>query len=39
VQFNEVDAGAFRRASQPLLAYYRRDPDIDQLYQRIRALA
>lgn len=39
VRFNDVDIPAFRRAAQPLLAAYRRDPVIDDLYARIRALA
>jgi tripartite ATP-independent transporter DctP family solute receptor len=39
VQFNEVDIPAFRTAAQPLLAEYRRDPVIDELYRRIRELA
>jgi len=39
VRFNEVDIPAFRRAAQPLLAQYRRDALIDDLYARIRALA
>jgi len=39
VRFNDVDIPAFRRAAQPLLAEYRRDPRIDDLYRRIRELA
>jgi tripartite ATP-independent transporter DctP family solute receptor len=39
VRFNDVDIPAFRRAAQPLLAEYRRDSVIDELYGRIRALA
>src|SRR5688572_16772627 len=39
VQFNDVDIPAFRRAAQPVLTEYRRDPDIDALYRRIRELA
>jgi tripartite ATP-independent transporter DctP family solute receptor len=39
VQFNEVDTAAFRAASEPLLAQYRRNPAIDTLYRRIRELA
>jgi tripartite ATP-independent transporter DctP family solute receptor len=39
VQFNDVDVPAFRAAAQPLLDAYRRDPQIDALYRRIRELA
>jgi tripartite ATP-independent transporter DctP family solute receptor len=39
VRFNDVDQAAFREAAAPLLAAYRRDPQIDTLYRRIRDLA
>ena len=39
VKFNEVDTAAFRAASEPLLAQYRRNPAIEALYRRIRELA
>ncbi|HEV8693201.1 MAG TPA: TRAP transporter substrate-binding protein [Lysobacter sp.] len=39
VHFNAVDIPVFRRAAQPLLAEYRRNIAIDDLYRRIRALA
>jgi tripartite ATP-independent transporter DctP family solute receptor len=39
VKFNEVDMPAFRAAAAPLLAEYRRQPDIEALYRRIRDFA
>ncbi|MFT3754701.1 MAG: TRAP transporter substrate-binding protein [Pseudoxanthomonas sp.] len=39
VKFNDADLDAFRAAAQPLLDEYRRDPDIEALYQRIREFA
>ncbi|RPE75925.1 TRAP transporter substrate-binding protein [Vulcaniibacterium tengchongense] len=39
VHMNEVDMAAFRRAAQPLLDEYLRQPEIDALYRKIRALA
>lgn len=39
VRFNDVDIPAFRHAAQPLLAEYRRNSVIEELYGRIRALA
>jgi tripartite ATP-independent transporter DctP family solute receptor len=39
VQFNEVDVDAFRKAAGPLLAQYRRDPELEALYRRIRDFA
>lgn len=39
VEANDVDIAAFRRAAEPLLAGYRREPGIDALYRRIRAIA
>jgi tripartite ATP-independent transporter DctP family solute receptor len=39
LRINDVDFSAFRRASQPILREYRKDPDIDNLYRAIRAMA
>jgi len=39
VNTNEVDIAAFRRAAQPLLDAYHRDPAIEDMTRRIRALA
>lgn len=39
VRFDEVDMPAFRRAAQPLLDEYLRQPDIAALLRRIRAQA
>jgi tripartite ATP-independent transporter DctP family solute receptor len=39
VQANDVDVDAFRAASRPMLQEYLRNPDIDALHRRIRALA
>ena len=39
VRFNDCDIPAFRRAAQPLLDVYHRDPAIEDLTRRIRALA
>lgn len=39
VEANDVDMDAFRKAAAPLLAEYRRDPAVDALYRRIRAMA
>ena len=39
VQANDCDIPAFRRAAQPLLDAYQRDPAIADLTRRIRALA
>ena len=39
VKANAVDIPAFRRAAQPLLDAYHRDPAIEALTRRIRALA
>jgi tripartite ATP-independent transporter DctP family solute receptor len=39
VKFNQVDMAAFRAAAAPLLARYRRQPDIETLYRRIRDVA
>ena len=36
VKINDADLPAFRRASEPLLVDYRRNPAIDSLYRRIR---
>lgn len=36
VEINDADLAAFRRAAEPLLVEYRRDPAIDSLYRRIR---
>ena len=36
---NDCDIPAFRRAAQPLLDAYQRDPAIADLTRRIRALA
>jgi hypothetical protein len=36
---SEVDIGAFRAAAAPLLAEYRRDPQLDSLYTSIQSLA
>jgi tripartite ATP-independent transporter DctP family solute receptor len=36
---NEVDLPAFRKAAQPLLDKYHRQPEIESLYRRIRDLA
>lgn len=38
-QLNQVDMPAFRRAAQPLLDEYLRQPDIAALHRRIRDLA
>lgn len=39
VRFNACDIAAFRRAAQPLLDDYHRNPAIEDLTRRIRALA
>ena len=39
VGFNDCNIPAFQRAAQPLLDAYRRNPAIDDLTRRIRALA
>jgi tripartite ATP-independent transporter DctP family solute receptor len=39
VQANDVDIDAFRAAARPMLQEYLRNPDIDALHRRIRALA
>lgn len=39
VKANQVDLPAFRRAAQPLLDAYHRDPAIEDLSRRIRALS
>jgi len=39
VAVNEVDMPAFRKAAAPLLAEYRRQPEIEALYRRIRDFA
>ncbi|QNH14964.1 C4-dicarboxylate ABC transporter [Xanthomonas sp. SS] len=39
VLINEVDMPAFRKAAAPLLADYRRQPEIEALYRRIRDFA
>ncbi|MBF6025283.1 TRAP transporter substrate-binding protein [Lysobacter niastensis] len=39
VRFNDVDIAAFRKAAQPLLAEYHRDPAINALHRSIRELA
>jgi tripartite ATP-independent transporter DctP family solute receptor len=39
VRFNDADTAAFRRAAQPLLDDYLRQPAIAPLYRRIRELA
>ena len=39
VKVNEVDIAAFRKAAQPLLDDYHRQPAIEALYRRIRAQA
>jgi tripartite ATP-independent transporter DctP family solute receptor len=39
VAVNAVDMPAFRRAAAPLLAEYRRQPQIEALYRRIRDFA
>jgi len=39
VRRNAVDSAAFRRAVQPVLEHYRREPAIDRLYRLIRELA
>jgi tripartite ATP-independent transporter DctP family solute receptor len=39
VQMNDVDLAAFRRAAEPVLRDYRRDPATERLYRGIRALA
>lgn len=39
VKFNDADLPAFRRAAQPLLDAYHRNPEIEALFRRIRALA
>lgn len=39
VKANAVDMDAFRRASAPLLARYRKQPEIEALYRRIRDFA
>lgn len=39
VKFNDVDMPAFRRAAQPLLDEYLRDPQVGALHRQIRALA
>jgi tripartite ATP-independent transporter DctP family solute receptor len=38
VQVTEVDRAAFRRAAQPVLDAYLKDPELQQLYQGIRAM-
>lgn len=39
VKLNQVDMPAFRAAAAPLLAEYRRQPEIEALYRRIRDFA
>jgi tripartite ATP-independent transporter DctP family solute receptor len=39
VELNTVDMPAFRKAAAPLLAEYRRQPEIESLYRRIRDFA
>jgi tripartite ATP-independent transporter DctP family solute receptor len=39
VRESEVDIAAFRAAAAPLLAAYRRDPQLDALYTSIQSLA
>jgi tripartite ATP-independent transporter DctP family solute receptor len=39
IQANEVDIDAFRKAAQPLLDEYHRQPEIEAFYRRIRDLA
>ena len=39
VAVNDVDMPAFRKAAAPLLAEYRRQPEIEALYRRIRDFA
>ncbi|UYB52463.1 TRAP transporter substrate-binding protein [Xanthomonas sp. AM6] len=39
VALNEVDMPAFRKAAAPLLAEYRRQPEIEAVYRRIRDFA
>jgi tripartite ATP-independent transporter DctP family solute receptor len=39
VEINAVDMPAFRKAAAPLLADYRRQPEIEALYRRIRDFA
>jgi len=39
VQANDVDLPAFRKAAEPLLAEYRQQPGVGELYRRIRDLA
>ena len=39
LHINDVDLPAFRKASEPVLSYYRRDAAIDSLYRAIRKMA
>lgn len=39
VKLNQVDMPAFRAAAAPLLAEYRKQPEIEALYRRIRDFA
>ncbi len=39
VKLNQVDMPAFRAAAAPLLAEYRKQPQIEALYRRIRDFA
>lgn len=39
IQVNAVDKDAFRRAAQPLLERYLKDPEIRRLYEAVRAQA
>jgi tripartite ATP-independent transporter DctP family solute receptor len=39
IKTNDVDLDAFRKAAQPLLDAYHRQPEIEALYRRIRDLA
>lgn len=39
IKTNDVDIDAFRKAAQPLLDAYHRQPEIEALYRRIRDLA
>jgi TRAP-type C4-dicarboxylate transport system substrate-binding protein len=39
VQFNAVDMPAFRRAAQPLIERYARNPTLAALIKNIRAMA
>jgi TRAP-type C4-dicarboxylate transport system substrate-binding protein len=39
IQVNEVDRAAFHQATAPLLRSYLKDPELDELYRGIRAVA